>query len=86
MGGVTLEAIMAQLQRMDARLNTLIIELYQVNTRVGHIARWQARLGGFVTSPSPSPETSEDEDEDVNDGIDDEDEDVSSFGDDKMTS
>ena len=57
-----------------------------MNTRVGHIARWQARLGGFVTSPSPSPETSEDEDEDANDGIDDEDEDVSSFGDDKMTS
>ena len=84
MGGVTLKAVMAQLQRMDARLNTLIIELYQVNTRVGHIAQWQARLGGFVTSPSPSPETSEDEDAD--DGTDDEDEDVSSFGDDKMTS
>ena len=75
---------MAQLQRMDARLNTLIIELYQVNTRVGHIARRQARLGGFITSPSPSPETSKDEDAD--DGTDDEDEDVSSFGDDKMTS
>ena len=77
---------MAQLQCMDAHLNTLIIELYQVNTSVGHIARRQARLGGFITSPSPSPETSEDEDEDANDGIDDEDEDVSSFGDDKMTS
>ena len=71
---------MAQLQRMDARLNTLIIELYQVNTRVGLIARRQARLGGFITSPSPSPETSKDEDAD--DGTDDEDEDVSSFGDD----
>ena len=38
-GGVTLDAIMAQLQRMDARLDTLSIELYQVNTHVGRIAR-----------------------------------------------
>ena len=30
---------MAQLQRMDARLDTLSTELYQVNVRVGHIAR-----------------------------------------------
>ena len=27
-GGVTLDAIMAQLQRMDARLDTLTIEMY----------------------------------------------------------
>ena len=38
-GGVTLEAIMAQLVRMDARLDTLSDELCQVNTRVGRIAR-----------------------------------------------
>ena len=37
-GGVMLEAIMAQLKRMDARLDTLIIELYQVNTHVNRIA------------------------------------------------
>ena len=37
--GVTLDAIMAQLQRMDARLDTLSIELYQMNTCVGRIAR-----------------------------------------------
>ena len=37
--GVTLEAIMAQLVRMDARLDTLSDELCQVNTRVGHIIR-----------------------------------------------
>ena len=36
--GVTLEAIMAQLVRMDARLDTLSDELCQVNTRVGRIA------------------------------------------------
>ena len=33
--GVTLEVIMAQLQRMDACLDTLSTELYQVNTHVG---------------------------------------------------
>ena len=38
-GGVTLEAIMAQLVRMDARLDTLNDELCQVNTRVGRIAQ-----------------------------------------------
>ena len=38
-GGVTLKAIMAQLQRMDAHLNTLIDELCQVNTRIGRTAR-----------------------------------------------
>ena len=36
-GGVTLEAIMAQFVRMDARLDTLSDELCQVNTRVGRI-------------------------------------------------
>ena len=33
-GGVTLEAIMAQLVRMDARLDTLSDELCQGNTNV----------------------------------------------------
>ena len=37
-GGVTLEAIMAQLVRMDARFNTFSDELCQMNTRVGRIA------------------------------------------------
>ena len=55
-GGVTLVAIMAQLQHMDAPLDTLTDELCQVNTCVGHIARRQARLGGFVESPSPPHE------------------------------
>ena len=50
--GVTLDAIMAQLQHMDARLNTLTIELYQVNTRVSHIARRQAHLHGVSLSSS----------------------------------
>ena len=36
-GGVMLEAIMAQLKCMDARLDTLTTKLYQVNTHVSHI-------------------------------------------------
>ena len=38
-GDVTLGDIMAQLQCMDARLDTLSTELYQVNVHVGRIAR-----------------------------------------------
>ena len=37
-GDVTLGDVMAQLQRMNARLDTLSTELYQVNVRVGRIA------------------------------------------------
>ena len=39
MSGVTLEDIMAQLQRMDAHLDTFNDELCHMNTRVGRIAR-----------------------------------------------
>ena len=38
MGGMTLEAVMAQPQRIDACLDTLNDELCQVNTHVGRIA------------------------------------------------
>ena len=62
---------MAQLQRMDARLDTLNDELCQVNTRVGRIARHQAVMGGFVVSLPPTPKASEDEDEDDDDDDDD---------------
>ena len=37
---MSLGDIMAQLQRMDTHLDTLSTELYQVNIRVGRIARW----------------------------------------------
>ena len=37
-GDVSLGDVKAQLQRMDARLDTLSTELYQVNVRVGRIA------------------------------------------------
>ena len=78
---------MAQLQRMDARFNTLSDELCQVNTRVSHIARRQARLSGFIEFPSPSPKASEDEDDDgdSNDDDDGEDEDASSSSDNVTT-
>ena len=38
LGDVSLGDVMAQLQRMDARLDTLSTELYHVNVRVGRIA------------------------------------------------
>ena len=72
---------------MVARLDTLTTEMYQVNTRVAHIARWYAHLGGFVESPSPpleAPKASEDDD-DSNDNDDDEDGDASSSSIDKMS-
>ena len=46
---------MAQLQRMDARLDTLSTELYQVNICVGCIARRQVTMGGFAPEPTLSP-------------------------------
>ena len=58
-----------------------------MTTRVGHIARHHARLGGFVASPSPSPRASDDEDDDDSsddDDDDDEDEDASSSDDEEM--
>ena len=77
--GVTLKAIMAQLVRMDAHLDTLSNELCQIYTHVSRIARQQAVMGGFTVSFSPSPPASKDEsddgsssddaDEDDNDGL-----------------
>ena len=66
---------MAQLQHMDARLDTLSIELYQVNVHVDLIARRQAIIGGFSLEASPPPPSvasdSDFEDEDDDDGDDD---------------
>ena len=77
---------MAQLQRMDAHLDTLSTELYQVNVHVGHIARRQASMGGFTPEATPSPpspmasasEDENDDDGDDNDASDDADGDASS--------
>ena len=82
---VSLGDIMAQLQRMDAHLDTLSIELYQVNVCVGRIARQQATMGGFAPQASPSPplqdsdfKDEDDDDGDDDDGSDDDDGDASS--------
>ena len=77
---------MVQLQHMDAHLDTLSDELCQVNTRVGRIARRQARLGGFIESPSPSLKAFEDKDDDGDSDDDgDEDDSASSPSDDEMS-
>ena len=76
---------MVQLQRMDARLDTLPTELYQVNVHAGCIARRQAIMGGFAPEASPPPplpvasdSDSEDEDDD-DDASNDDDGDASSI-------
>ena len=59
---------------MDARLDTLSTELYQVNVYVSHIARRQASMSGFALEPTPStppPLASDYEDDDDDDGDDD---------------
>ena len=62
---------MAQLQHMDAHLDTLSTELYQVNIRVGRITRRQASMGGYASEaspPPPPPVASNSEDENNVDG------------------
>ena len=71
---------MAQLQRMDARLNTLSDELCQVNTCVGRIARRQAEMGGYTmpsTLVAPADKSDADDDDDA-DSDDEDDGDASS--------
>ena len=55
---------------MNARLDTLSTEMYQMNVRVGRIARRQATMGGFAPEATPSP-PSVDFDSDDDDGDDD---------------
>ena len=84
LGDVFLGDVMAQLQCMDARLDILSTELYQVNVRIGHIARQQATMRGFApkATPSPPPLVASDSDAEDDDGDDDnasdDDEDASS--------
>ena len=59
---------------MNARLDTLSTELYQVNVCVGRISWRQVSMGGFVPEANPSPPSpmaSGSEDEDDDDGDDD---------------
>ena len=69
---------------MDPCLDTLFIELYQVNVRVGRIAWRQASMGGFAPEATPSPPSLvafdfEDEDDDDDGDDDDADGDASSI-------
>ena len=83
---VSLGDVMAQLQRMDARLDTLSIELYQVNVCVGRIVKWQAIMVCFAPKASPPPpllvasdsKDKDDDDGDDDNAWDDDDEDASS--------
>ena len=88
-GDASLGDILAQLQHIDARLDILSTELYQVNVRVSRIARRQVAMSGFAPEPIPSPphpiasdSDAEDDDDDDDDGDDDDalddDEDASS--------
>ena len=76
---------MVQLQRMDARLDTLSTQLYQVNVYISHIAQRQAIIGGFAPEASPPPppvafdfEVEDDDDGDDDDASNDDDGDASS--------
>ena len=77
---------MAQLQCMDARLNTLSTKLYKVNVCVGRIAKQQMTMGGYAPEASPPPpppvasdsENEDDDDGDEDDAEDDDDGDASS--------
>ena len=68
---------MAQLQHIDARLDTLFTEMYQVNIHVGRIARRQATIGVFSLKATPSPPSvnsnSDDEDGDDDDAFEEDD-------------
>ena len=85
---------MAQLQRMDARLDTLSIELYQVNICVGCIAKRQTIMGGFALEASPLPPplvasnsevVVDDDDGDDNNASDDDDDDEDASSTDDMS-
>ena len=84
---------MAQLQRIYACFDTLSIELYQVNVRVGHIARQQATMGGFAPKASPPPpplmasdfDSKDEDDDDATTSEDDDDRDASSSSTDEMS-
>ena len=65
---------------MDACLDTLSTELYQVNVCVNRIARRQATIGGFTpkATPSPPPPVASDSDAKDDDDASDDDGDASS--------
>ena len=77
---------MAQLQHMDAHLDTLSTKLYQVNVHVGRIARRQAAMGGFALEPTHSPPYPVASDSDAKDDVDDDGDDNDASDDDRDAS
>ena len=77
---------MAQLQRMDAHLDTLSTELYQLNVHVSRIAQRQMAMGGFAPKPTPSPPHPVASDFDAEDDDDDDGDDDDALDDDGETS
>ena len=77
---------MAQLHRMDACLDTLSMELYQVNVHIGRIARRQASMGGFALESTPSPPHPVASDSDPEDDDDDDSDDKDASNDDEDAS
>ena len=69
---------MVQLQRMDAHLDTLSTQMYQVNVYVGQIARRQATMDGFAPDATPSPPSVDSNSDDDDASEDDDDGDASS--------
>ena len=81
---------MAQLQRMDTRLDTLSTELYRVNVYVSRIARRQASMGGYASEASPPPplpvaSDSEDDDDGDDDDASEDDDDGDASSTDEMS-
>ena len=77
---------------MDAHLDTLSTELYQVNVHVSRIARRQAAMDGFAPEPTPSPphpaasnSNAEDDDDDDSDDDDASDDDGDARSTDEMS-
>ena len=80
---------MAQLQHIDAHLDRLSTEMYQMNVRVGRIARRQATMGRFSPEATPSPPSfdsdSDDDGGDDDDASEDDDDGDASFTDEMST-
>ena len=75
---MTLEDIVVQLQRMDARLDTFSDELCQVNTRVVHIAWRQAEMGDYTVPSTHMASTYESDDSGSADDAEDDDDAIAS--------
>ena len=78
---------MAQLQRLDACLDTLSVDLCQMNTHVGFIAQHQAEMGGYTmpSTPVALADESDVDDADATASEDDDDGDASSSSTDEMS-